>query len=75
MLGASYRGDSYAEMTKKVYIHPPTASLVLLPDGRHLAYQEQGVPAGRARFTLFCQHAFLSSRLAGKPNRKSQCKF
>ncbi|CAM8964069.1 hypothetical protein QQ045_005679 [Rhodiola kirilowii] len=71
VLNASYMADNYAALAKKVYIHPPTASLVLLPDGRHLAYQEQGVPAGRARFTLFCQHSFLSSRLAGIPGIKS----
>uniref|UniRef100_A0A7N0TAS4 AB hydrolase-1 domain-containing protein n=1 Tax=Kalanchoe fedtschenkoi TaxID=63787 RepID=A0A7N0TAS4_KALFE len=71
VLSASNRGGNYAPFVKKVRIHPPTASLVLLPDGRRMAYQEQGVPAERARFTLFCQHSFLSSRLAGIPGIKS----
>uniref|UniRef100_A0A7N0UKS9 AB hydrolase-1 domain-containing protein n=1 Tax=Kalanchoe fedtschenkoi TaxID=63787 RepID=A0A7N0UKS9_KALFE len=71
VLSVNNRSGNYAPLPKKVSIHPPTASLVLLPDGRHLAYEEQGVPADRARFTLFCQHSFLSSRLAGIPGIKS----
>ncbi|KAG6639950.1 uncharacterized protein LOC122279125 isoform X2 [Carya illinoinensis] len=55
---------------KKVRIHPPTASRILLPDGRHMAYREQGVPADRARFSLIAPHPFLSSRLAGIPGVK-----
>lgn len=51
---------------KKVRIHPPSASRILLPDGRHMAYLEQGVPADRARFSVIAPHSFLSSRLAGK---------
>ncbi|KAI3974314.1 hypothetical protein MKX01_030983, partial [Papaver californicum] len=51
---------------KEVYLHPPSASRVQLPDGRHLAYHEQGVPADRARFSFIAPHSFLSSRLAGK---------
>lgn len=50
---------------KKVYIHPPSASRVMLPDGRLLAYKEQGVSAERARFSMIGPHTFLSSRLAG----------
>lgn len=50
---------------KKVCIHPPNASRILLPDGRHLAYHEQGVPAELARFSMIAPHSFLSSRLAG----------
>ncbi|KAI3935282.1 hypothetical protein MKW92_006361 [Papaver armeniacum] len=55
---------------KEVYLHPPSASRVQLPDGRHLAYHEQGVPADRARFSLIAPHSFLSSRLAGIPGVK-----
>lgn len=47
-------------------MHPPIASRILLPDGRYMAYHDQGVPAGRARFSLVAPHSFLSSRLAGK---------
>lgn len=50
---------------KKLYIHPANATRILLPDGRHLAYQEQGVPADTARFSMIATHSFLSSRLAG----------
>lgn len=46
-------------------MHPPSASHVLLPDGRRLAYQEQGVPAKTTRISLIAPHSFLSSRLAG----------
>ncbi|OVA09910.1 hypothetical protein BVC80_1751g66 [Macleaya cordata] len=57
-------------LPKKVYIHPPSATRIQLPDGRHLAYHEQGVPADRARFSLIAPHSFLSSRLAGIPGVK-----
>ncbi|KAI4300242.1 hypothetical protein L6164_033639 [Bauhinia variegata] len=49
----------------KLRIHPPSASRILLPDGRYMAYHEQGVPADKARFSLIAPHSFLSSRLAG----------
>lgn len=49
----------------KVRQHPPSASRVLLPDGRYMAYHEQGVLADTARFSLVAPHSFLSSRLAG----------
>jgi hypothetical protein len=52
-------------LIKKVFLHPPSASLIVLPDGRYLAYKEQGVSAERARFSLIVPHTFLSSRLAG----------
>ncbi|KAJ6792199.1 Uncharacterized protein M6B38_240450 [Iris pallida] len=58
------------EMPKKLYIHPPTASHILLPDGRHMSYLEQGVSAERARFSMIAPHSFLSSRLAGIPGIK-----
>lgn len=57
--------DITAPVIRKLHIYPPNASRILLPDGRHLAYQEQGVPSERARFTLVASHSFLSSRLAG----------
>ncbi|KAG9144052.1 hypothetical protein Leryth_013928 [Lithospermum erythrorhizon] len=63
-------GDS-TPMVKKMYSHPPSASRILLPDGRHLAYQEQGVSAEQARFSMIVLHSFLSSRLAGLPGIKA----
>ncbi|GLT46321.1 hypothetical protein SLA2020_200830 [Shorea laevis] len=57
--------------TKKVYIRPPSANRILLPDGRYMAYREQGVPADRARFSIIAPHSFLSSRLAGIPGLKA----
>lgn len=54
----------------KVHVHPPTAALVQLPDGRHMAYHQQGVQAQNARFTLISPHSFLSSRLSGIPGIK-----
>ncbi|KAH9671808.1 AB hydrolase-1 domain-containing protein [Citrus sinensis] len=59
--------DNSVPPVKKVRIHPPSASRILLPDGRHLAFHELGVPAGRARYSLIAPHSFLSSRLAGIP--------
>lgn len=50
---------------KEVCIHPPSANRIVLPDGRYVAYKEQGVSAERARFTVISPHSFLSSRLAG----------
>ncbi|XP_062087283.1 uncharacterized protein LOC133794105 [Humulus lupulus] len=61
---------SLAPPMKKVRIHPPNASRIQLPDGRHMAYHEQGVPADIARFTIITPHSFLSSRLAGIPGIK-----
>jgi hypothetical protein len=60
--------SNHEALTKvmKVQIHPPIASRILLPDGRYMAYHDQGVAAGRARFSLVAPHSFLSSRLAGK---------
>lgn len=50
---------------KQVSVHPPSASRIMLPDGRYMAYEEEGVSADKARFSLITPHAFLSSRLAG----------
>jgi len=50
----------------KVRKHPRSASRVQLPDGRFMAYDEQGVSSETARFSIVAPHSFLSSRLAGK---------
>lgn len=55
----------------KVRMHPPNASRILLPDGRYMAYHDQGVAARRARFSLVAPHSFQSSRLAGIPGVKT----
>ncbi|XP_022943525.1 uncharacterized protein LOC111448274 [Cucurbita moschata] len=65
------RDDLPISSIKKVYIHPPSARRVMLPDGRFLAYKEQGVSADRARFSIIGPHSFLSSRLAGMPGLKT----
>lgn len=57
-------------LVKKVHIHPPSATRIVLPDGRHLAYLERGIPSDSARHTLIVPHGFLSSRLAGIPGVK-----
>ncbi|EPS63503.1 hypothetical protein M569_11281, partial [Genlisea aurea] len=57
-------------MAAKMTIHPPNATLIHLPDGRRLAYLENGVPSDQARYTLIVPHSFLSSRLAGIPGIK-----
>ncbi|RXH83725.1 hypothetical protein DVH24_005978 [Malus domestica] len=62
--------SSPAPEIKKIHIHPPSAARVMLPDGRFMAYKEQGVPADRARFSIIAPHSFLSSRLAGIPGLK-----
>ncbi|KAH9626848.1 hypothetical protein KSS87_020489 [Heliosperma pusillum] len=58
-------------VVKQMVIHPTSASTILLPDGRRIAYHEQGVVRDRARYTLIAPHAFLSSRLAGIPGIKA----
>jgi hypothetical protein len=60
------KDDSMVPQVKMVSLHPPSANRILLPDGRHMAYCEQGVSADRARFSIMAPHSFLSSRLAGK---------
>ncbi|XP_023905742.2 uncharacterized protein LOC112017512 isoform X1 [Quercus suber] len=69
-IGLNTKDDSLVTPVKMVLIHPPSANRILLPDGRHMAYCEQGVPADRARFSLIAPHSFLSSRLAGIPGVK-----
>ncbi|XP_017977741.1 PREDICTED: uncharacterized protein LOC18597904 [Theobroma cacao] len=63
--------DELVPPVKKVRAHPPNASRIQLPDGRHLAYREIGVPADKARFSLIAPHPFLSSRLAVIPGVKT----
>lgn len=71
VLNVNNAHDTLAPIVKKLTIHPASAARILLPDGRHIAYHEQGVPADRARFILIAPHAFLSSRLAGIPGVKA----
>lgn len=70
VLNVNNKHDSWVSPVKKVYIHPPSATRILLPDGRQMAYREQGVPSDRARYSLIAPHGFLSSRLAGIPGVK-----
>lgn len=71
VLNVNNAHDNPAPIVKKMLLHPPSASTILLPDGRHVAYLEQGVPGNRARYTLISPHAFLSSRLSGIPGIKA----
>ncbi|XP_057858064.1 uncharacterized protein LOC131067147 isoform X1 [Cryptomeria japonica] len=41
---------------------PVTAPRVQLPDGRHLAYKEHGVPKERAKYKIIFAHGFRGSR-------------
>ncbi|KAI4378747.1 hypothetical protein MLD38_016184 [Melastoma candidum] len=52
---------------QEVQVHPPSASRIILPDARHLAYKEQGVQSDQARFTVIIPHGFLFSRMASIP--------
>ncbi|KAL9995766.1 putative alpha/beta hydrolase-1 [Helianthus debilis subsp. tardiflorus] len=63
--------DAPVPMIQKLHIYPGNATRILLPDGRHLAYHEQGVSSDRARYTIVTSHSFLSSRLAGIPGIKA----
>ncbi|KAE8789609.1 hypothetical protein D1007_36260 [Hordeum vulgare] len=42
---------------------PVTAPRVRMRDGRHLAYEESGVPKETARFKVVFSHGFTGSRL------------
>nr|XP_043610238.1 uncharacterized protein LOC122581967 [Erigeron canadensis] len=53
-----------------IQVHPPSANRIILPDGRNMSYNEQGVSADRARYSIVAPHGFLSSRLAGIPGIK-----
>uniref|UniRef100_A0A804RCC2 Alpha/beta-Hydrolases superfamily protein n=1 Tax=Zea mays TaxID=4577 RepID=A0A804RCC2_MAIZE len=44
---------------------PVTVRRVRLRDGRHLAYEESGVPKEVARYRIIFSHGFAGSRLAG----------
>ncbi|KAL4301818.1 hypothetical protein GQ457_10G007110 [Hibiscus cannabinus] len=71
VLSASIGHDIAIPVAKKVYIHGPNADRIILPDGRYIAYREQGIPADSARFTMIIPHSFLSSRLSGIPGLKA----
>ncbi|XP_052150141.1 uncharacterized protein LOC127768573 [Oryza glaberrima] len=75
VLGVGSVDDTPVELPKKLYIGLPSAKTIQLPDGRHLAYKEQGVTADRARFSLIAPHSFLSSRLARIPGIKPSQEF
>lgn len=68
--GVNTKHDNSVPLVKRVYIPPPSAVRIQLPDGRYLAYQELGAPSDRARFSLIAPHGFVSSRLAGVPGVK-----
>ncbi|XP_010920909.1 uncharacterized protein [Elaeis guineensis] len=70
-LNVNSGNETSVQQPRQLYIGPPNASRIQLPDGRHTAYQEQGVQAERARFSLIAPHSFLSSRLAGLPGLKA----
>ncbi|KAK4801071.1 hypothetical protein SAY86_021558 [Trapa natans] len=55
---------------KKVQVHPPIATHIMLPDGRRIAYDQHGVPADRARHTIIIPHPMLFSRFTGIPGVK-----
>ncbi|WOL01920.1 hypothetical protein Cni_G10639 [Canna indica] len=67
VLGASSGYVFWSQPLRKLYISPPSASRIQLPDGRNMSYHEQGVAANDARFSMIAPHSFLSSRLAGIP--------
>ncbi|KAL2328656.1 hypothetical protein Fmac_022083 [Flemingia macrophylla] len=69
-LHVNFESDPYAPVVKQVFVHPPSATRIVLPDGRYIAYKEQGVSFHRARFSVIVPHSFLSSRLAGIPGVK-----
>lgn len=55
---------------KEVYSLSITADRIQLPDGRYIAYREEGVSASLARHSILVIHSFVSSRLAGIPGIK-----
>ncbi|OWM82380.1 uncharacterized protein LOC116208056 isoform X2 [Punica granatum] len=66
-LGLNSGDDRTAALVKKVQVHPPSAARIQLPDGRHIAYDQLGIPADRARHTIIIPHPLLFSRLTGIP--------
>ncbi|KAK7312539.1 hypothetical protein VNO77_36468 [Canavalia gladiata] len=69
-LYVNFEHDPSAPLVKHVFVHPPSAARIVLPDGRYLAYKERGVFADKARFSMIAPHSFLSSRHAGIPGVK-----
>jgi hypothetical protein len=55
----------HAPDNKEVYSLSITADRIQLPDGRYIAYREEGVSASLARHSILVIHSFVSSRLAG----------
>eukprot|EP00249_Psilotum_nudum_P015042 c25136_g1_i2 orf=824-1786(-) len=53
--------------SKKVDILHISAQRIRLPDGRYIAYREQGVSPELSQRSILVVHGFLSSRLAGIP--------
>ena len=49
----------------KVDISGIVAEKIELPDGRHIAYAEQGVSKELAKHNILVLHGFLSSRILG----------
>ncbi|KAL9413057.1 hypothetical protein AB3S75_041682 [Citrus x aurantiifolia] len=71
VLSVNTEGENSIPLEKKLSIHPLSADRILLPDGRYIAYREEGVAADRARYSIIVPHNFLSSRLAGIPGLKA----
>ena len=60
-------GAFFGSMFRFVRPRPLTAKRVRLPDGRHVAWHEQGVPRQRARHTIVMLHAAPDCRITGIP--------
>ncbi|XP_068668675.1 uncharacterized protein [Aristolochia californica] len=71
VLSVSSERQNPTAMPKKVFIHPTSATRIQLPDGRYVAYEDRGVQADTARFSVVAPHSFLSSRFAGIPGIKT----
>ncbi|XP_047336176.1 uncharacterized protein LOC124939777 [Impatiens glandulifera] len=71
VLMVNTKRDHVVSLVKKISTHPPSATRMLLPDGRYLAYLEQGVSCSTARQHVIVPHSFLSSRVAGIPGVKA----
>lgn len=65
VLSTNGKHDCTITSVKKVTLHPASAARIMLPDGRYMAYQEIGIPADTARYSVIVPHGFLSSRFAG----------
>ncbi|XP_047316487.1 uncharacterized protein LOC124920118 [Impatiens glandulifera] len=70
VLTVNIKHNHAISLVKKMSTHPSSATRIQLPDGRYMAYLEQGLSCSRARQHLIASHSFLSSRLAGIPGVK-----